>query len=295
MTQNGPVYVDVIFLVNFVMDFMAIWATGKLAGVRAVFRRTIAAAALGAIYAVGNVFPQFDSWYTFPLKVLFSAVLVLVAFWPSHWRQFFRLWGWFYGVGFAMAGAVLGSSSLFQSFPHNVVPDFSYTYLSGGVVCAIALGVYGEKLMRERLVPHVLQCPVQLRFGSVWCEGQGFVDTGNALVDPLTQKPVVIAEYGLLNGCLPGDVAAALDKNEQESDLFESLAETSWASRLRLIPFTSIGKKHGLLVGVRADELAVQAGNRWVSHAGVVVGLYRENLSPDGRFQMLLPASILEN
>jgi stage II sporulation protein GA (sporulation sigma-E factor processing peptidase) len=193
-----------------------------------------------------------------------------------------------------MAGAVVGVSYLFRSYPLGSVPDFSYLWLGGGVVCALALGAYGDRVMKERVVPNLLKCPVGLRFGSAWCQGQGFIDTGNNLTDPLTNKPVVVAEYELISGCFPVDVREAVDYCQREENLFEALAQTSWAHRLRVIPFTSIGKKHGLLVGLRSDELKIQAGNQWLSYPGVVIGLYREPLSPEGSFQMLIPASFVK-
>jgi len=291
---GGTVYLDVMFAVNLVMDYFILWTTGKLVGGQISRKRITAAAVLGALYSIGAVIPHLSFMYSVPYKLLFSGLMVIISFWPSSWREFLRFWAWFYGVGFAMAGAVLGLSYLFQGTPVGE-PGFSYAYLSGGVICALLLGFYGDRMMRERIVPQVMRCPVRVRLGTTWIEGQGFVDTGNNLVDPLSNKPVIIAEQELLDQGLPDDVKEALSAAKEGDDLFESLARTSWASRLRLIPFTSIGKKHGLLVGLRSDEIAVEAGNRRVSLPGVIVGLYQEKLSPEGKFQMLLPASIFEN
>jgi stage II sporulation protein GA (sporulation sigma-E factor processing peptidase) len=250
---------------------------------------------LGAVYASGLVFPQLSSWYDFPIKILFSGVLVILAFWPRNWSQFLKSWAYFYGVSFAMAGAVIGFSYLFRKIPWQAGMHFSYLWLGGGVICALALGTYGNKMMREQIVPRVMQCPVQVRFDSTWCSGHGFIDTGHNLVDPLTSKPVVIAEYQLVSTCFPGDVQSVMKNQESKDNLFDVLATTSWGHRLRLIPFTSIGKNHGLLVGIRSDEVAIQAGNKWFSYPGIVIGIYQEKLSPEGNFQMLLPASIFKN
>jgi stage II sporulation protein GA (sporulation sigma-E factor processing peptidase) len=295
MLPESPVYVDIMFLINLVMDFFIMWATAKLVGVKIVLQRLLAAALLGAIYSVGSVFPELSTWYDFPIKIIFSALLVILAFWPDSWKQFFKLWGYFYGVSFAMAGATIGSSYLFKSLPQAANSGFSYLWLGGGICCALFLGTYGDRIMRERVIPQVMNCPVAVRFGSNWCEGSGFIDTGNNLIDPLTNRPVVIAEYQLISACFPVDVRTALETNRLQGDLFDALADTSWAHRVRMIPFTSIGKSHGLMVGVRSDELAVQAGNKRLTKAGVVVGLYLEKISPEGSFQMLLPASIFKD
>lgn len=294
LNGNSPVYVDVILLVNFIMDFFIFWAAGKLAGIRVICGRLAAVSVLGAIYSVGCIFTHLSSWYSFPVKIIISGILVVLAYWPRSGAEFFKAWAYFYGVSFAMAGGVIGISYFFQGWSAGVVPDFSYMWLGGGVICAVALGRYGDRFVKERIIPNLLQCPVQVRFGSSWCEGQGFIDTGNILTDPLTNRPVAIAEYQLLSGCFPGDVRAVMESCLPEDNLFEALAQTSWAHRLRLIPFTSIGSKHGLLVGVRSDEFTIQTGSESLSYPQVVIGLYREPLSPEGSFQVLVPASLVQ-
>ncbi len=292
--DQTPVYLDVIILVNLVMDFLILWAAGKLAGIEIRYGRILTASILGAIYSAGCVFSNLSVWYDFPVKIIISGLIVILAYWPDSGRMFMKAWAYFYGVSFAMAGAVVGFSYLFQGYPFKSVTDFSYLWLGGGIICAVALGAYGDRLMRERVLPNLLRCTVGMRFGSTWCEGQGFIDTGNNLTDPLTNKPVVVAEYKLVSNCFPSDVREAVDYCQQEDKLFEALAQTSWANRLRVIPFTSIGKKHGLLIGLRSDELKIQAGNRWLSYPGVVIGLYHDSLSPEGSFQMLVPASFVQ-
>jgi stage II sporulation protein GA (sporulation sigma-E factor processing peptidase) len=79
MSQT-PVYIDVILVVNLVMDFLVLWATGKLAGVRIVYRRLLAASVLGAVYSVGSVFSDLSPWYDFPVKVIISGLIVILAF-----------------------------------------------------------------------------------------------------------------------------------------------------------------------------------------------------------------------
>ena len=58
-----------------------------------------------------------------------------------------------------MAGAVIGVS-YFQEF--RLVQSTFLFMVGGGVVCALALGTYGDRMMKERLVPNLLKCPVDL-------------------------------------------------------------------------------------------------------------------------------------
>jgi stage II sporulation protein GA (sporulation sigma-E factor processing peptidase) len=288
---NGTyVYADITFLINLLMDFVILWAAAKLAGLRVVYRRIMMASVLGAVYSVGYLFPHLACWYDLPIKILFSCILIILAFWPSGWTDFKKAFLYFYGVSFVVAGAVMSSSYLFSS---KGTFNFSYSWLLGGILCAFCLGKWGERYIVEKVIPGVMRFPVSLIFDGACCQGEGFLDTGNNLRDPLTQRPVIVVEYNLLRNCLPADVRAVLDASGNDDDYLEAMTSTTWANRLRVIPFTSIGKKHGLLPGLRCDDVIVETGDIPLVHRNLVVGIYRDRLSPEGKFQMLLPSEIL--
>ena len=78
-----------------------------------------------------------------------------------------------------------------------------------------------------------------------------------------------------------------------ESEMLDELINSSWANRLRIIPFTSIGKKNGILVGVRADEVILNIGPQNVFHKNMVIGIYKEKLSLKENYQLLIPAEMV--
>ena len=290
--MGSRVYADITFLVNFIMDFLILWVTVRLTGIPVSYIRIVIAAGLGGIYAVGYLFPELSFWYSLPLKVLFSVFLVIVAVLPRTWKDLAKSMLLFYGINFLVAGASLGFSYLVQS---SYQFDYSYWWLLAGISCALLLGIYGKSWFNERILPQLLKFPVQLTFGGNRCSGQGFVDTGNGLRDPLTNRPVIIAEYQLLKDCLPADFQSALEDSCNQEEMLDRLSQSSWANRLRLIPFTSIGKKNGLLVGIRADAIRVGLGNNSIKHSNMVVGIYQDKLSPEEHYQLLIPLEILNN
>lgn len=274
------------------MDFCILWATGKLAGIKIFYSRLLAASALGGIYAIGYLFPEMAFWYSFPAKVVFSVLLIILALWPQNWTYFKKALLYFYGISFLVAGATIATSFLFQSHQYNF--SFSYLWLLGGIFCALLIGIYGEKYLSQRIIPGLLKYKVRLRFGGSSCEGEGFLDTGNGLRDPLTNKPVLVAEYNLIRTCLPDDIKQVMDNPASEEEMLEQLTRCSWATRLRLIPFSSIGKRNGLLVGIRADEVALVNGSNSILHKNIIVGIYLDKISNEGNYQMLIPTEIIQ-
>ncbi|MEN6350671.1 MAG: sigma-E processing peptidase SpoIIGA [Syntrophomonas sp.] len=291
--MGGPtVYADLSFLINYIMDFLILWASARLAGIKVVFKRIALASFLGALYAVGFLYSSLENWYSLPLKILFSCLMLILALWPQNWNELKKAFLYFYAVNFIVAGASIATSYIFNTSPWEM--SFSKFFLLGGIVCTLAIGILGEKFLFKRLLPPLLKFNVELHFDDRCCKGSGFLDTGNNLRDPLTNRPVLVAEYQSLKNCLPDEFITALETGGNESEMLESLRSSCWASRLRLIPFTSIGRKNGILVGVRADEIILNAGNRDIFHKNLVVGIYRDVLSSRGDYQFLIPAEIME-
>ncbi len=290
---GSKVYADITFLINFTMDFIIIWAAARLTGVQIAYFRITLAALLGGIYAVGYLLPNLSHWYSLPFKLLFSGIMVLIGIYPRNWDEFKKSLIYFYTINFAVAGATIGITYLVKNSSESV--SLSYLWLLGGVGFALFIGGYGQKLLVNRLLPHLLKYKVQLIFGQQNCSGQGFLDTGNGLRDPLTNRPVVVAEYRLVKECFPADFRLAMESSCSQEEMLDALSRSSWANRLRLIPFTSIGKSNGLLIGVRADEIKVALGKKDIHYRNMVVGIYQDRLSAEDNYQLLIPSEILNN
>ncbi|MBP8819056.1 MAG: sigma-E processing peptidase SpoIIGA [Syntrophomonadaceae bacterium] len=290
--MDGPkVYADVTFAINLLMDFIILWATARLAGSRVIYFRLFTAALLGAVYSVLYLYFAMTLYYSVPAKLLFSCLLLVIGLAPHSWTEFKKALVYFYGISFTVAGASIAASYL-AAVPGQGF-SFSYLWLLAGATFALLIGVFGEKYLLRRIVPNLLRFGVELRFGAHSCNGQGFLDTGNGLKDPLTKRPVVVAEYEFLKPCLPQDFQQAFDDNRDEDDILNRLSHSSWANRLRIIPFSSIGRKNGILVGVRADSILVNMGKKNVLHNNVVIGIYRDKLSQDGSYHLLIPSEIV--
>jgi len=291
--MNGPeVYADITFLINFIMDFVILWATARLARVTPVLKRIAAAALLGGLYAVGYLLSELSIFYSFPVKIIFSCIMVFIALPLENWDDFKKAFVIFYAINFTVAGATIAFSYMLEAEGFNM--GSHYFWLICGIVCALIIGIFGGRFVSKRIIPKLLRFEVNMRFEQKMCSGKGFLDTGNSLKDPLTNKPVIVAEYEFLKDCLPWDLKQAIENNVDEDKILDDLIICSWSNRLRLIPFTSIGKRNGMLVGVRADEVKINLGKNHPLYKNLVIGIYRGKLSSKSSYQMLVPAEMVE-
>lgn len=284
------VYADLTFLINFTMDFLILWATARFSRFNISYGRLLLTSLLGGIYGTAYLYANLAKFYSLPAKIIFSFLLILAAFGPLTWKEIKKAVLIFYGISLAVAGATVA-----VSFAKQSAGDFSWStfYLGGGIVCALLIGLYGEKYISQSLLPARLKYQINLRFDKNACTGEGFLDTGNGLRDPITRRPIVVAEYALLKSCLPDDFKLAMENYQDENEKLEAVSKSTWGNRLRLIPFSSIGKKNGLLIGIRCDELSVKRGKKEILHKNLVIGIYPHKLSSEDGYQLLIPSELV--
>jgi len=118
------------------------------------------------------------------------------------------------------------------------------------------------------------------------------VDTGHCLVDPLSRSPVIIAEFEEVKPLLPHGMQD-LFCQRQENDLTGLLAirDESFYNRIRMIPFTSLGRNNGMLIGFRPDAVKVEGAK--AAQTDAVIGIYNDKLCRDGRYRGLVSPELV--
>lgn len=301
------VYLDVYFLINLTMDYVILWTVAKLGRFRVSATRLLAGALVGSVFSALGITGLVPIWGPESLywKVIVSAVMTLVTFMPLGWIQALYGIGYLYLVTFLIGGAIVGAISMFSSSFYRLgairgvssfLVDVKYPWLVAGIIAAWFFARLGIPFLQKNVFQSLFRVPIILRFGKQAFPTYALVDTGNNLKDPLTQKPVMIVEYDLLGPILPEEVRRLFetDGEPDAQKIAAILGQTSLASRVRLIPFSSIGKPQGLLLGLRPDEVVVVHDRRPIKIRGVIIGVYRKKLSPSGEYRALLHPQILE-
>ena len=235
------VYLDVLFALNFAMDYCILRCVSALSGRSAAVWRLSLAAGLGALYAGGCiVIPVLSA---LPVRMASGAVMAGTAFSIRQVRLLVRQTLLLLLVAFVFGGAV------------TALEQMSGTRLmQGGVLVA---QVSRRVLFASALLAYGLSCFVfrnQAKSNrprgehvSICCGGKQaqiflLVDSGNTLCDPMTGKPVLLLTRDAAIRILPEqqrfvprelkqDNAAELVQQAQRSGL------TGW----RLVSFHSVG------------------------------------------------------
>jgi len=307
------VYVDIVFLTNFVLDFAMLLAAAKVRGLRPALWRCALSAALGAGYVLFMFVPPLSIFYTFVVKCLFSAAMIMTAFGFRGPAGFAGDLAAFYAANAAAAGAVFGAHYLFAS-SHEVWNGILFVR-TGGAAHAVGLslwfvvlaGAAGALLFRQvhkgavrKGLKAQFLAEVTVVVGAARVRCTGLIDTGNHLYDPLTRTPVMMMEADVWKGVLPDSWLRAIAAREPERivallEEAEAGGELGLRERIRLVPYRGLGSGGGkLMAALKPDEVAIERNGRVTRTAKVLVGIEGSPFAADGAYRALVHPALAE-
>ena len=201
------IYIDSLFLLNLLIDYLILTATARLCTVPLRRGRYLLSALLGAAWAAGTVLPGLGFLSAWPLKLAAAGLMALIAFGTE--RHPLRCFLAFLGVSFAFGGAVwaasmLGGTALPNHGPTPVTPRV--------LLLALALTYTAVTLVFRGLAQRSSRELVTVFLG---LDGRSVTlralhDTGNELSDPVTGGRVLVTTGTAAAPLLPPAAAQAL-------------------------------------------------------------------------------------
>ena len=237
------IYIDSLFLLNLVIDYVLTVMCAQVCGVRLRRLRYALAALAGAAYAAAVYLPGLGWLKSAPFKLAAGALMALIAF--AGEERPVRCAVVFFAVAAAFGGFIWAIALA------GGYPAFDMRTL----VAAFALCYALLRIVFSRRVKLVDQARVQvsLTLGARRAEFVVLVDTGNSLTDPISAMPVMVI--------CPHAAAPLLGANAALLEL-DAVAFVETAAdipelrgRLRLIPYSAVGGG-GVLAAFRPDSAA---------------------------------------
>ena len=289
-------YVDIIFLENIFMNSIILLATGVILKAPIRILRNLIASTIGSIYAIIIYVSNIEIYSNFFLKLVLSFAIIYVAFKPANIKSFLKYVVIFYltsftfgGVAFALLYFVSPQDILLQdgvligTYPMKII-------LAGGILGFIIITI-SFKNIKGRLNKKDMFCNITLNSSNKKTKITAIIDTGNFLRDPITKIPVIVVEKDKLNELLPEIILDNVTNiiNGKNVELGE------YASKIRAIPFKSLGKENGLLLGIKMDEVEVEYQDTNYQIKNVIIGIYNGTLSRNGKYSGFIGLDIINN
>lgn len=185
-------YIDSFFFINFLFDFLILFITAYLGGIKICFGRLILSSVIGSIASCMAVLFGFVT--SFFLKAVVIALMSLVAFGFSSFKIYLRqsvllFTGFFIQGGAAGLLSLYGKGDVYSGIYHVDFPLIGFLFLIVMGLSATFIISAGIKERRGKIFAAV----------EIYKNGERFklkalYDSGNLCTDVLTNLPVIVAE-----------------------------------------------------------------------------------------------------
>lgn len=303
--SSVEIYLDIVILENIVINYLILLVTSKFTKNRSSNLRLLLGAVLGAAYLAAMILlPDMKVYTTVFSKLLLSIAMVATAFSFNKLKTFFKTLLVFYATTFLFAGAgftlmflnrewgiikngvLMTPFSLLNTKWSELILAFALVF----IILRVVWDVIQSKIIREKLLVQLI-----ISFDRKAIMLHALVDTGNSLYDPLTNMPVVVVEFSAIKELLPADIRNIFE-NDSDNDLSKvtsTISSSDWFSRFRLIPFTSLGRENGMLIGFRPDYIEIGTESEKKGVRDVIIGIYNRALSRNEQYKALLNPELM--
>lgn len=293
------VYIDVVFLENLILNVIILYATSLIAKTNLKIIRTLISASIGSIYAIMYYIFQIGLYSNIIFKFVLSVIMIYVAFNPKEFKTLLKVLILFYLTSFVFGGASLSVIYLVNAQRINIqngmiIGKYTMNTIFTGIIIAFIVIVIAFKIIKSKISKNDLFCDIRFKINNKEIKTKAMLDTGNLLKEPITNIPVVVVEHKLLYDVIPNEILDNIE-NILGGDL-ENISDevkNDYISKLKVIPFTSLGKQNGILLGIKADELIVEEMNGEKKIDKVIIGIYNKELSKKRAYSALIGIDVI--
>ena len=242
------VYLDLVFALNFAVNYLLLRATARLGAAAIRNRRLLLGSLAGAVYAVLVWLPHFGWLKLIPCKLLCASMMLVIAFGLRH--STLLLAAVFGGITLVLCGAVYGVALLQNGtvrYRENALfyPVSFFTLLLTAAAVSLATRLLLPRLTHapDSLVPVIVQ-----RTGRT-VQLTALRDSGNTLCDPISGAQVLTVYWQAARRLFPADLSLTAEDFAAPA----ALALRLQSEAPRLIPYRAVGVRTGLLLALPCE------------------------------------------
>jgi len=295
------IYLDVVLIENLCMNYIILFATGYLLKKKISHIRLILSGLLGGIYSILAYIEVLEIYSNFILKIILSIVMIYIAYNSKTLKNILKELLFFYLTSFVFGGCAF--ALLYFIKPQEIIiknGTYVGTYplkiaILGGIV-GFATTAISFHFVKKRFTRKDMYCNIKIYFRQKYIETIALLDTGNMLKDPITSMPVVVVEKEILKNILPEIILNNLNKiigGDVPKEVYED-ENLEYITKFRVIPFSSIGKENGMLLGFKTDKVEVNDQSNIEEIKNVIIGIYESKLSKKNQYSALIGLDLLE-
>lgn len=231
-------------------------------------------------------------------------MMIYIAFSPANLKIMVKQTLMFYLISFIFGGCAF--ALLYFINPKEVLMRNGVFVGKYPLQIALLSGVVGFiiiqitfKFIKNKINKKNMFCNIKIFMSDEYVKVKALIDTGNMLKDPISKIPVIVVEKDKLYKIFPKEILNNIEKfinyNIEENNIGgDKLNINEYLSRFRVIPFSSLGKQNGLLLGIKVDKIHVTNFEGEEVKSNAIVGIYNEELTKNGMYSALIGLDVME-
>ncbi len=249
------IYMDIIFLINFLANLFVLYLTGRILKKKIVVWKLIGGAMFGAIVLLALIFSPslLIGWRGIVISVGISMGTVAI---PYGERKLAFIRTWFLATTIMiLTGGIMNYFRYISGDSITHILQWIFLFgISGVCICGFVLSI------RQALNKADNIYLVQIKHGDFMTVETVYMDTGNMLKDPIFQKPVVVLNEDVVNKCLMEDARDIIETYKERECLDYKILLSNTIQQKNCfheIAYQSVGNPSGKLLCMLMDEISI--------------------------------------
>ncbi len=222
--------------------------------------------------------------------------MIYIAFNPQNIKSAFKYIVIFYLTSFVFGGCAF--ALLYYVKPQNIFyknGTLSGTYpikiaFLGAMLGIIILNI-AFRLIKNRMKKSEMFCKITIKYNEKTINFRAIIDSGNLLKDPISSSSVIVVEKKQLNDVIDENI---LDNLQNILSGKVDLIDEEYISKFRLIPFSSLGKQNGMLLGFKPDLVLLEFDDVRKKVDNTIIAIYDKEMTKNGEYSGIVGLDILE-
>lgn len=269
--ETTVVYADILFLINFSLDFLCLFLTDRILNGKGKLILLVLGALIGGIYSFVPYILPLPTIVSFILNISAAALISFIAFGKNTFKRFLLLTSTFIVSSALLGGLITAIYGLSGGYSEGIYTEVDA--LSFALICAFSAFVALSYGMICKKKIYIRSAEVRIFACGKKFDTRLLADSGNLVTEPFSSLPViVVSSYAL-------------------PPPFDSPESESFPLPIRAIPFsTSAGR--GCFFGFRPDKIEIIRPAKKPLRVEAFIGIDTERRNYSG-YDGLIPTSLL--
>ena len=284
------VYVDILILTNFIVDYFLLLLTAFLLKPQIKRWRMLLSVALASLSSLLIFAPELPFFAEISVQLLISLLVVFVAFGFKSFARYIKAVLIFYASNVILAGGALALWALFA--PNGLVVRNGAVFYNISPITLIltTAAVYILSLVISKIIAARRgsggEYSIILKLEGRQVELVGMMDSGNRLHDSLSGNPVIVCNYDKISQLLTPSMKKIFQKENFELGFYEDIITSGISERFRVIPFSSLGDD-GIMAAIQIDGAVLKSAGQEIEIENLIMAVTHKKIA-GGEFDVLL-------